>query len=59
MSRPEIIVVGAGAAGIGAGRELARLGVPFLILEAANRIGGRAFTDRESLEVVPEIRTIG
>jgi monoamine oxidase len=49
MTDPEVVIVGAGAAGIGAGLELQARGVPFVILEAATRIGGRAFTDRTSL----------
>lgn len=46
---PDIVVVGAGAAGVGAGMELERRGVPFVILEASERVGGRAFTDKTSL----------
>jgi monoamine oxidase len=46
---PDIIVIGAGAAGIGAGLALARAQVPFIIIEAKDRIGGRAFTDTTSL----------
>lgn len=42
-------IIGAGAAGIGAGRELARRGVPFIILEAKQRVGGRAYSDFASL----------
>ncbi|MEM0943262.1 MAG: FAD-dependent oxidoreductase, partial [Pseudomonadota bacterium] len=49
MPNPEVIVIGAGAAGIGAGLELTARGVPHLILEAANRVGGRAHTDKTSL----------
>ena len=49
MTNPDVVIVGAGAAGIGAGLELQARGVPFVILEAANRIGGRAFTDTASL----------
>ena len=45
----KIIIIGAGAAGIGAGLALQKLGVPFVILEASNRIGGRAYTDTSSL----------
>ncbi|MEZ5775843.1 MAG: FAD-dependent oxidoreductase [Hyphomicrobiaceae bacterium] len=45
MSETDVVVVGAGAAGIGAGLALDRLGVPFVILEAKTRIGGRAFTE--------------
>ncbi|MHB8886927.1 MAG: flavin monoamine oxidase family protein [Methylovirgula sp.] len=40
----DVVVIGAGAAGLAAGRELARAGVNFRILEAQPRIGGRAFT---------------
>ncbi|RKF16406.1 FAD-binding protein [Roseovarius spongiae] len=49
MSTPEIVIVGAGAAGVGAGLKLQERGVSFVILEAAQRIGGRAFTDTASL----------
>ena len=45
----KIIIIGAGAAGIGAGLQLKALGVPFIILEASDRIGGRAHTDNTSL----------
>jgi monoamine oxidase len=44
-----VVVVGAGAAGIGAGLALARSGVPYIILEASSRLGGRAYTDCDSL----------
>jgi monoamine oxidase len=40
----DVIIVGAGAAGIAAGRALARIGVSFLLLEARDRTGGRAVT---------------
>jgi len=43
------VIVGAGAAGIGAGLALRARGIPFLILEAADRIGGRAYTDKTTL----------
>jgi monoamine oxidase len=45
----KIIIIGAGAAGIGAGLRLKAQGVPFIILEANDRIGGRAYTDSTSL----------
>ena len=51
MSDPAAVIVGAGAAGIGAGLELTARGIPFVILEAQNRVGGRAFTDRTSMPV--------
>ncbi len=44
MSTPRVVVIGAGAAGIGAGLALARARIPFLILEARDRAGGRAHT---------------
>jgi monoamine oxidase len=40
----DVVVIGAGAAGIGAGRRLAMSGASFVLLEARNRIGGRALT---------------
>ncbi len=40
----DVVVIGAGAAGLAAGRQLAQAGVKFRILEARSRIGGRAFT---------------
>jgi monoamine oxidase len=40
----DVVVVGAGAAGIAAGRRLAKAGVSFVLLEARDRIGGRAHT---------------
>ena len=48
-TNPEIVIVGAGAAGVGAGLALTRLGIPFVILEAKHRVGGRAFTDTQSI----------
>jgi monoamine oxidase len=40
----EIVIVGGGAAGIGAARRLAALGVEALLIEAGPRLGGRAHT---------------
>lgn len=44
----KIIIIGAGAAGIGAGLALQALAMPFVILEASPRVGGRAYTDKTS-----------
>lgn len=41
-SRPRVIVVGGGWAGLSAAVELARNGVPPLLLESARQLGGRA-----------------
>jgi monoamine oxidase len=48
-TNPAVLVIGAGAAGIGAGRVLAKARIPFLIIEAKDRIGGRAYSDTTSL----------
>lgn len=40
----DVVVIGAGAAGVGAGRRLAASGADFLLLDARERLGGRAHT---------------
>lgn len=47
MTDPEIIIIGAGAAGLIAGRELAKSGKKVLILEASRRSGGRIYTVKD------------
>ena len=49
MSHYDIAVIGAGAAGLAAGLALQRSGKSFIVLEARDRIGGRAFTDTTTL----------
>jgi monoamine oxidase len=44
-SDADVLIVGAGAAGLAAARECQRLGKSFIVLEARDRIGGRVFTD--------------
>ena len=48
MSYYDIAVIGAGAAGLAAGLALQAAGKNFIVLEARDRIGGRAYTDTES-----------
>jgi monoamine oxidase len=43
---PEVIVVGAGAAGLAAAYELSRRGRSVLVLESADRVGGRILTTK-------------
>ncbi|WP_324752177.1 flavin monoamine oxidase family protein [Roseovarius sp. Pro17] len=49
MSDPQIIIVGAGAAGIGAALECEARGISYVVLEAATRVGGRAYTAEAGL----------
>jgi len=49
----EVIVLGAGAAGLAAAAELAQAGRTVLVLEARERIGGRCWTRREPGLAVP------
>ena len=51
MDEQQIIIVGAGAAGIGAALECAARGVPYTVLEASGRVGGRAYTAAAGLPV--------
>ena len=44
--KTDVLVVGAGAAGLAAAAELARAGRSVLIVEARDRIGGRCYTRR-------------
>ncbi|HYF51569.1 MAG TPA: NAD(P)/FAD-dependent oxidoreductase [Planctomycetota bacterium] len=44
--RIDVIVIGAGAAGLAAATELSRNGVNVAVLEARGRLGGRVFTQR-------------
>ena len=45
MTHADVVIIGAGAAGISAAKELRTLEQNFLLLEASHRIGGRAYTE--------------
>ena len=47
----DVIIVGAGSAGLAAAKELARLGLASTLIEGSHRIGGRAF----SREIAPGV----
>jgi monoamine oxidase len=47
MAIPDVLIVGAGAAGLSAALDLARAGLHVEILEARDRIGGRIFTQHD------------
>lgn len=49
---PDIVIIGAGAAGIGAARRLAGSGLSILMIESLPRIGGRAWTFRTPVGTV-------
>ena len=45
QSNPDVVVIGAGSAGLSATAELIQKGVSVLCVEAMNRTGGRCFAD--------------
>lgn len=49
MNTADILIIGAGAAGLMAARELANAGKKVIVLEANNRIGGRIYTQRDAV----------
>ena len=53
VSTSPIVIIGAGAAGLAAARELSRAGREVIVLEARERIGGRVFTHREKHAAAP------
>ena len=46
--KPDVLVIGAGAAGLAAARELTCAGLKVTVLEARQRLGGRIYTDRSA-----------
>jgi len=50
-TNPDVIIIGAGAAGLGAARKLMKSGHCVLIVEAANRVGGRAWTQSDTFGI--------
>jgi monoamine oxidase len=46
-NNPDVLILGAGAAGLAAAAQLARSGRSVSILEARDRVGGRMFTQRD------------
>lgn len=47
MERHDVVIVGAGFAGLVAARELSQAGFDVLVLEARDRLGGRVWTDHQ------------
>ena len=50
-SEPDVIIIGAGASGLSAARELTRLGLTYQVIEGSHRIGGRAYSE----EIAPGV----
>jgi monoamine oxidase len=49
----DVLIIGAGAAGLAAARDLAVAGRKVVVLEARERIGGRIFTQRDPPATIP------
>jgi monoamine oxidase len=50
-SESDVIIIGAGAAGLSAAKELGQLGLTYTVVEASHRIGGRAYSE----EIAPGV----
>lgn len=48
---PDVVIVGAGAAGIAAAHKLTELGLTYVHVEAASRVGGRAYSESATFGV--------
>ena len=48
-TNPDIIIIGAGSSGLSAAKKLQELGNSYVVLEASDRIGGRAYTESDIL----------
>ncbi len=48
-TNPDVVIIGAGSAGIAAARRLMAEGLEVVVIEAADQIGGRAVTDTAAL----------
>ena len=50
-ANPDVVIIGAGSAGLAAAHTLLGKGLTVTVLEAADRLGGRAWTESESFGV--------
>ena len=51
QSETDVVIIGAGSAGLSAAKELARLGLSYTLIEGLHRIGGRAYSE----EIAPGV----
>ena len=49
----DILIIGAGASGLAAARDLSTAGAGVVVIEARERIGGRVYTRHEDSSIVP------
>ena len=50
-TNPDVVIIGAGIAGLEAAKTLTEQGVSFILIEANERIGGRVHTDRSLFNI--------
>jgi monoamine oxidase len=50
-TQTDVIIIGAGSAGLSAAKELTKQGISFNLVEASHRIGGRAYSE----EIAPDV----
>ena len=48
-TNPDIVIIGAGSSGLSAAKKLQELGTSYVVIEASDRIGGRAYTESNIL----------
>ncbi|MFL2795997.1 MAG: flavin monoamine oxidase family protein [Paracoccaceae bacterium] len=48
-TNPDIVIIGAGSSGLAAAKKLQEIGTSYVVLEASDRIGGRAYTESNIL----------
>ncbi len=52
-SKNAVLIIGAGAAGLAAARDLAAAGMEVAVIEARERVGGRVHTFRQDCSIIP------
>ena len=50
-TQTDVIIIGAGSAGLSAAKELTKQGISSIVVEASHRIGGRAYSE----EIAPDV----
>jgi monoamine oxidase len=50
-TQTDVVIIGAGTAGLSAAKELSKRGISFIVVEASHRIGGRAYSE----EIAPGV----